>query len=82
MEATVPAPGSKPLWKSKIFWVNAATGILELCQAMTEFQLVPPGALVGVNAVANVVLRVFTRQPVTVMPQSSPPPFPVGGPPQ
>jgi hypothetical protein len=49
----------KPWWKSKTFWLNIAT--LGVASAVEQPN---PEALGQVLAVANIVLRFFTHQPL------------------
>ena len=49
----------KRWWKSKTFWLNMAT--LGLAQAMQQDS---PEQLAQILAVANVILRFFTHQPI------------------
>ena len=46
-------------WKSKTFWLNMAT--LGVAQAMQQDS---PEQLAQILAVANVILRFFTHQPI------------------
>ena len=59
---------SKNILKSKIFWVNVLTAAVELSGALGG--LVPPGALQLTTNVLNILLRLITKQPVTVLPSS------------
>ena len=49
----------KRWWKSKTFWLNMAT--LGVAQAMQQDS---PEQLAQILAVANVILRFFTHQPI------------------
>ena len=49
----------KRWWKSKTFWLNKAT--LGVAQAMQQDS---PEQLAQILAVANVILRFFTHQPI------------------
>lgn len=57
---------SKNLLRSKIFWANVLTAAVELSGALTG--IVPPGTLQLVTNVLNIVLRLITTQPVTILP--------------
>lgn len=57
---------AKPFWQSKTFWWNMATLGLEVVQALGQVGVIPPGTLMIVNAVGNVVLRFVTTQPVSM----------------
>jgi hypothetical protein len=59
---------SKNLLRSKIFWVNVLTAAVELSGALGG--LVPVGTLQLTTNVLNVLLRLVTNQPVTVLPVS------------
>jgi len=58
---------SKPIWQSKVFWFNVLT-ILAALAAMPEIStILPPEWLkwiAALNAIGNVVLRVFTNTPI------------------
>ena len=60
---------SKNILRSKIFWVNVLTAAVELSGALGG--LVPPGALQLSTNVLNILLRLITNQPVTVLPTST-----------
>ena len=49
----------KPWWKRKTFWVNIATGGLSLA-----LQQDSPEQLATLLALANLVLRFFTTEPI------------------
>tara|TARA_R110000824_G_scaffold128499_3_gene289328 strand:+ start:1426 stop:1689 length:264 start_codon:yes stop_codon:yes gene_type:complete len=53
---------SKSLFKSKIFWANAITAMVELSGALSGF--LPPGALQLATNVLNIALRLVTSDPV------------------
>jgi hypothetical protein len=57
---------SKNILKSKIFWVNVLTAAVELSGVLGG--LVPAGALQLTTNVLNILLRLITKQPVTVLP--------------
>lgn len=59
----------KPWWESKTIWLNLAAGVLAVADTATEAlrPVLPPEAMGGILAavaVANVVLRAITGQPV------------------
>ena len=58
----------KPFWKSKTIWINILTAVIELSGALGG--LVPVGTLQLTTNVLNVLLRLITNQPVTVLPSS------------
>jgi hypothetical protein len=60
---------SKNILRSKIFWVNVLTAAVELSGALGG--MVPPGALQLTTNVLNILLRLITNQPVTVLPTST-----------
>ena len=60
---------SKNILRSKIFWVNVLTAAVELSGALGG--MVPPGALQLSTNVLNILLRLITNQPVTVLPTST-----------
>ena len=60
---------SKNILKSKTFWVNVLTAAVELSGALGG--LIPPMALQLTTNVLNILLRLITNQPVTVLPSSS-----------
>ena len=57
---------SKNILRSKIFWANVLTAAVELSGALGG--LVPAGALQLTTNVLNILLRLITNQPVTVLP--------------
>ena len=59
----------KPWWKSKTFWVNIATGGLSLA-----LQQDSPEQLATLLALANLVLRFFTTEPIGRCANGSPKP--------
>lgn len=50
----------KGLLKSKVFWLNTLTIVVEGASLLTG--VLPPGALTSIVAVANIGLRVITKQ--------------------
>ena len=56
----------KPFWKSKTIWINILTAVIELSGALGG--LIPPMALQLTTNVLNILLRLITNQPVTVLP--------------
>ncbi len=54
----------KPLWESKIFWVNiVAVGVMVAQQAGVGY-LLPADVEVTLLAVINLALRLITREPI------------------
>lgn len=56
---------SKPLYKSKTFWANVLTAVVALGSGQLSFEL-PAEAAVVVVAIANVLLRLVTTEPVHI----------------
>ncbi len=60
---------TKPIWKSKTFWVNIVAGILTGIEVAGVTDMLSSGQqsslAIGV-IVANIVLRWLTVQPVTI----------------
>lgn len=61
----------KQWWQSKTIWLNLAVGALAAIDMSTDTlkTVLPPdvmGGILAVTAVANVVLRTITGQPVVV----------------
>lgn len=54
----------KAFWKSKTFWANAAS--LGLYTAKNHFGFDVPAPNAEVIAVANIILRLVTKQPITL----------------
>jgi hypothetical protein len=50
----------KGLLRSKVFWLNTLTLVVEGASLMTG--IIPPGILTSVVAIANIGLRVITKQ--------------------
>ena len=53
----------KGLLKSKTFYFNVITGLLEITNLFAG--VIPPGSLVMVNAVGNIALRFVTTKPLS-----------------
>lgn len=53
----------KPFWKSKTVWVNAITLGLHFAKPYVGIETIPD-VNPSVLAVANIVLRLITKQPV------------------
>jgi hypothetical protein len=60
---------SKHILKSRIFWANILTAAIELSGVLSG--VVPAGALQLTTNVLNIVLRLVTNQPVTVLPTNT-----------
>lgn len=54
----------KPLWKSKVLWVNALGAILAFFPGLQSFAT--PETIAIVLAVINFGLRFVTKEPVTI----------------
>ena len=54
----------KAWWKSRTIWVNVLGGAVEVGQLLGQLQVVPPGTVAMALAVANIVLRRMTSQPI------------------
>jgi hypothetical protein len=54
----------KPFYLSKIFWVNIISILIELGQTLLDFQIVPPGMVLIVMNILNIILRFLTDQAV------------------
>lgn len=62
---------SKPIWQSKMFWVNLSALVLMILEDLAGSGLLKdhPGAVLKIMqayAIGNIVLRAVTGQPVTV----------------
>jgi hypothetical protein len=62
-------PECKPWWQSRTIWLNAAVAAVAIVEASSEAlkPVLPPeamGGLLAAVAVANVVLRAVSGQPV------------------
>ena len=55
----------KKFWKSRTFWVNLLAGIGLVLQGALGYEAFPLEAQATVLAVANLILRMVTREPVT-----------------
>jgi len=53
----------KGLIKSKVFWFNAITGLLEITSVFTG--VIPTGTATLINCFGNVALRFLTTQPLS-----------------
>lgn len=49
----------KVWWQSKIIWLNIVTAIIELLQIFGDVNLLPPGYLIIITSVLNIVVRRF-----------------------
>jgi len=52
----------KGLLKSKVFWFNALTGIVEVAGLLTG--VVPPGTVTTIVVLGNIGLRFLTNKPL------------------
>lgn len=55
----------KRFWASKTFWVNLLAGIALIAEGVTGYEAFPLEAQATVLAVANLILRMVTREPVS-----------------
>ena len=55
----------KPIWKSKTFWFNILSGVLEVGQVVSGLNIIPPGTIAVAAALINIVLRRITNTPTT-----------------
>jgi hypothetical protein len=58
----------KPWYASKLIWLNILFGIVAVIEAVKDLPFLPPETmqiLTVALTVANVILRLFTHQPVT-----------------
>lgn len=55
----------KSLIKSKTFWLNSITAAVAVGSGSLGFNL-PPKIAVPVVAIGNILLRLLTKQPVTI----------------
>lgn len=53
----------KGLLKSKVFWFNVITGVLELVSVFGG--VLPPGTATSINVVGNIALRFVTNKPLS-----------------
>jgi|TARA_R110000824_G_scaffold215627_2_gene402181 hypothetical protein len=58
---------SKPIWKSRMFWLNILTPAADLVGILP----LPPGTVTLVLGLINVALRAITSTPVHVLPRPS-----------
>lgn len=61
-----PMQNGKPFYQSKTFWVALGLSLLDLAQQTNAIDIVPAPVLTQVAAVAMVVLRLVTKQPVAL----------------
>lgn len=66
---------AKPWWASKTVWVNTLAGIAALSTAFGLHVGLDPDAQAaivgGIMAVANIALRLVTKQPVSIKKEKS-----------
>lgn len=59
---------SKPIWKTKTFWLGLGATALDVAQVLTGTHLVPEGSLTAATAILAVVLRRYSSgDPVHVV---------------
>jgi hypothetical protein len=61
----------KSLFKSRTFWFNAATGIVAILSASDVVKIIPTRYAPAVSAVVagiNIILRLYTTEPVSIKP--------------
>ena len=56
---------TKSIWKSKTFWINVISALLEVAQLLTGTQILPPSTLTLIMNVLNILLRRITSTSVT-----------------
>ncbi len=64
-EITLQVQGKK-WWESKTIWLNVGTVSLEVLQLVGTMGLLPPGTLLLINGVGNILLRTVTDQPLAM----------------
>ncbi len=55
----------KPLWESRIFWVNVVAIGIMIAQQVGIGYLIPADAEVVLLGAINLILRLITREPIT-----------------
>ena len=56
----------KNLFKSKTFWFNVITIAIGIVEVISKVYVIPADILALINGIGNVVLRMFSGQPVTL----------------
>lgn len=56
---------TKQWFRSRTFWWNVIVAGTDIALALSDAQLITPGALTMVNALGNILLRLVTRTAVT-----------------
>ncbi len=64
-EITLQVQGKK-WYQSKTIWFNIGTASLEVLQLVGTMGLLPPGTLLLINGVGNILLRTVTDQPLAM----------------
>lgn len=62
-------PDAKPFWQSKTFWINSVTLLVTALTWAAGSAVVPPSwqpVITAGLAVANILLRLITDQPLTL----------------
>ena len=58
---------SKPLWRSRTFWLNVVAAVLAVVNGSSVAPVaVPADLMAGVVAASNIALRLVTSQPVSL----------------
>ena len=58
--------GTKSLFSSKTFWMNAIAFSVEIFQSLADTQVVPEQWILVGLPIANIVMRWITKDPVTL----------------
>lgn len=54
----------KSIWQSKVFWFNLVSILLEVAQMITQYNVLPPGTVLIIVNVLNILLRFITKDVV------------------
>ena len=74
---SLPTMTPKPFWKSKTVWFNGLTILIAVATIFgftinQELFAEVTGVLVALSPIVNLILRFFTKQPVTAEPVPTP----------
>lgn len=67
---------AKNILESKTFWLNALTLVAAILVELSTIELpgIDPKWVIMALTIVNIIIRLYTTQPVTVLPQGDAPP--------
>lgn len=55
---------TKKWYKSKTIWFNVFSFVAEILNQILNLKLIPPGAILLIVNIVNIILRTLTRDPI------------------